>query len=400
MTTIPEVCVPAALEAALMSRRDALEKRCVKLGVPAPRVTITRRFMLKVGEVNRPWIAYTVTGERPALPGGWQIVASVEHHETGNIVSVAPAFQSDAPRGLFRAPATCDHCGHNRRRAKTIVIRDASGNQSRVGLSCLRDFTGHDLPAVWALDDLTAWDDEAIRGVARERFTAREMVAQAFAVVRVTGWQKSRAEDDPDYVLPTHERVGLALRGHHQCHKKHCAACDYPVADADYQNADDALAWVVATTDEEGYIANLRAAICADATATKRALICSLVAAWHRHLNPPQPKAPAAPVVKTACPVGRATITGTVISVDVKENDYGTRHVMTVRDDAGFTVWGSQPSALFPQRGDRITFTATVERSDRDESFGFFKRPTKATITAPVLAGTETSNTNQQEEMK
>jgi hypothetical protein len=52
---------------------------------------------------------------------------------------------------------------------------------------------------------------------------------------------------------------------------------------------------------------------------------------------------------------------------------------MTVRDDRGFLVWGSVPAALGGiEQGDRVQFNATVTKSDRDETFGFFKRPTKA----------------------
>lgn len=70
------------------------------------------------------------------------------------------------------------------------------------------------------------------------------------------------------------------------------------------------------------------------------------------------------------------TITGEIVSMSWKETAYGSRHVMTVRDDRGFTVWGSVPAAASDMtRGDRITLTAQVTVSDRDSSFGFYKRP-------------------------
>jgi hypothetical protein len=92
----------------------------------------------------------------------------------------------------------------------------------------------------------------------------------------------------------------------------------------------------------------------------------------------------------TAAPVveGDAVqITGEVLSLKRQENAYGGRLVMTVKDDRGFKVWGSVPSGLKldQQRegrltGKRVSFIAQVSKSDRDETFGFFKRPRKAAI--------------------
>lgn len=72
------------------------------------------------------------------------------------------------------------------------------------------------------------------------------------------------------------------------------------------------------------------------------------------------------------------TITGKVVSVKFKEDGYGGRMVWTVEDDRGFLVWGSVPRSVDPERGDRVRFKANVTRSDRDESFGFAKRPRAA----------------------
>lgn len=120
----------------------------------------------------------------------------------------------------------------------------------------------------------------------------------------------------------------------------------------------------------------------------------------------------------------RLVITGKILSSKWKEGFYGDTLKMTVLDDRGFKVWGTQPESLlvatdpetdlgfietndYPantpeawvldrtmqdgtpyktamcrpaNRGDRVTFVAKIERSDRDETFGFFKRPTKAEV--------------------
>lgn len=379
--------MPAFLEVALRERERVLAKRCARLGVPAPVVEITRRFIAKrTDELGReyvvPSIAYVVHGERPALAGGWQVVASVEHFATGNIVSVAPYARASAPTDLLHAPATCDHCGHNRARKWTIVIRSADGTQHRVGKSCLRDFTGHDLPAVWEVfdADLGEWSDDDVAS-GGSIYSLTEIVALSYASIDTHGWVGSTDElGNRVEGVTTRKRVDSALRP--------IDADDRIVTTAEhYARAVRAIEWVSATTDESGYLANLRAVVLAGVTDSKRmGLLVSLARAYDKHLEHAERKAERererANEVRVPCPIGRVTIIGKVVSTDAKDTDYGTRYVMTVRDDRGFTVWGSQPSGLYVNVGDRIEFTASVERSDRDECFGFYKRPTKASIIA------------------
>lgn len=77
----------------------------------------------------------------------------------------------------------------------------------------------------------------------------------------------------------------------------------------------------------------------------------------------------------------RITFTGEILSVKWKEGPvYGSgAWKMTVRDDRGFVVWGTMPSSIDGEKGDRVQFDATVKPSDDDPTFGFFSRPTKGT---------------------
>ena len=81
------------------------------------------------------------------------------------------------------------------------------------------------------------------------------------------------------------------------------------------------------------------------------------------------------------CPEGRVDIVGEIVSVKMKESMYGSVLKMLVVDDTGFKVWGTVPSSIEGcLRGDTISFSAQVTPSDDDAKFGFFKRPTKASI--------------------
>lgn len=99
--------------------------------------------------------------------------------------------------------------------------------------------------------------------------------------------------------------------------------------------------------------------------------------------------AAAADAAKPAIVEGRIVITGKVVSTKVVEGDYGTSYKMLVEDAEGRRVYGSIPSSFWSDidgsvldeiKGRTVTFTGTVEASKDDKSFGFFKRPTKATI--------------------
>jgi len=104
------------------------------------------------------------------------------------------------------------------------------------------------------------------------------------------------------------------------------------------------------------------------------------------------------------CPTGRVQVSGEVIKTEVRSSRFGTQYKMTVKTDGGWIAWGSIPSDLqlieetieHPagehgdawtetrqrslERGERVTFTATISPSETDSKFGFFKRPASAVV--------------------
>jgi hypothetical protein len=85
-------------------------------------------------------------------------------------------------------------------------------------------------------------------------------------------------------------------------------------------------------------------------------------------------------------PSGRVVVTGKILTVKEYEVEgFGyhsgttTIYKILVEDDRGFRCFGSQPSAIGnSQRGDRVTFRATLEPKVEDPTFAFFKRPSNA----------------------
>jgi hypothetical protein len=82
-------------------------------------------------------------------------------------------------------------------------------------------------------------------------------------------------------------------------------------------------------------------------------------------------------------PEGKLEVTGTVISIK-DDRDYDgllIRKRMLVELSDRARVFGTIPQSISDvAKGDTVTFTGTFSVSGRDESFGFFSRPRKASI--------------------
>lgn len=103
-------------------------------------------------------------------------------------------------------------------------------------------------------------------------------------------------------------------------------------------------------------------------------------------------------------PTGRATVTGEVVSVKLKESQFGDSFKWLVKTDDGNKVWGTIPTSVleaarwarYDERfnegelycyqqhlvGKTVKFTATFEVSADDNHFGFYKRPSNPEVLA------------------
>jgi hypothetical protein len=86
-------------------------------------------------------------------------------------------------------------------------------------------------------------------------------------------------------------------------------------------------------------------------------------------------------------PEGRVEIEGLVVSVKEVEGFQGDPVTkIIVKTDAGWSAWLTLPAALAEEdvKGQRIRVTVTLTRSDKDATFAFGKRPSKAVLLATV----------------
>ena len=338
--------------------------------------TKTEYAIVKINDVNL------------RFDGGWKFVAVVDHTAHGNIVRANPtsADHTALTMELTNAEPTCDHCGKTRQRTKTIVVTNDEGDVKRIGGQCAKTFLGNNVTLseammdyFIALDALTNADDSELMGFGNTPAPRYEVMAVASAVIRVYGYSKG-GEFQPG----TKDRVRAIITPSTLTKE---LAEGVEVVLADYDTAEKALAYVTNLEATSLFDNNVKVAVAKGDTKKAFGLIVWAVEMYLRTVREEAvakaqadaPKVEATPVV-----TGRITITGVVAKRYSRDTDWGTQFKMIVLDDRGFKVCGTEPSALYVEEGDRVTFTATVEASPTDNTFGFFKRPTKAEVLAQV----------------
>jgi hypothetical protein len=109
--------------------------------------------------VNREQVYFqvTITGEEVVV-AGWRFIATLQHEEGGTIIRSIPGVVEEGELAKYRdAKPICDHCGYNRKRNDTFVLRnEVTRDMKQVGSTCLEDFLGVDVHALAIMAELLA----------------------------------------------------------------------------------------------------------------------------------------------------------------------------------------------------------------------------------------------------
>jgi hypothetical protein len=268
----------------LQTKLTKLNKTAAKLGSEPIVLTVLGEVLVNVaheGQKDRfeKRIEVTVVGVAPKL-NGWAIAAVIEHTEAGNILRAVPPYTTESFNTTFRtSAATCDHCGFDRRRKDTYIVRHDDGRQNQVGRTCLKDFTGHASPegiATWAgmissLDELVGGYCGGGSGV--EYFTLMDVLTVAACVIRRDGfmsrkraqeifeekggeWMPQTTSSKVGWLFsPIDSRLTTRERAEEQARRD-----AYKVQEVDEQEAEAAQEWAanLNPTIDQDYLWNLR----------------------------------------------------------------------------------------------------------------------------------------------
>lgn len=335
--------VPSFRVAELNRRVEVLNRRVTRTGGTGLMLEVSGETVSGTGESMERWSEVTVIGDVPRVDG-WQFVARVEHHETGNIVSTAPGSLVELPNSFRLNGASCSHCQAARNRKDTFVLYK-DGDLRQVGRNCLADFLRSENPEV----ALRVWSVYAsVRGLLNEAaetgygadgprgFSTVYFLACTVAAIRESGWI-SKASSQETGRTPTSHVASLIASTKPKGRT--------PVA-ADFAEAGEVAAWIedlAGREDLNDYLSNLRAAVAIGCVERRHeGIVASGVAAYRRDLEKAAETAAnaAREAVRPSSHVGqvdkRYDFRGLVVrSARTVTNDWGSSLMLLLEDQDG-----------------------------------------------------------------
>lgn len=311
-TAAPEThIIPAERLSLVQAGVDKLNRRAKKLGfepvvlvASEPRAIRRMKSVWHEGSSAGPggysqypvtiWVRdVRLTGVAPRI-NGFEFQAALTHTAAGNLVSRAPGVETDLS-GWREASPRCQHCGLDRNRGETFVLKAPTGELVQIGRNCLVDYIGTTDVAqavqLWkALQEFEGGLGEdgeyGFGGGWVCPTTPEELVTAALASVRRRGFVKTTSDGQStrghaEWILgpePKYdERRGWADRDEWR-------ACQ--PTEAQRAEAKAMIEWALASTDSSDYMFNIRVAL-QQRTLIQRSsgLLASLPVAYDKHLG-------------------------------------------------------------------------------------------------------------------
>lgn len=315
------------------------------------------------------------SGEAPGIPG-FEFIGTIQHEEKGNILRMIPGeeLSKDEDKRYRNVAADCDHCGMNRKRTDTYLIRDEKGSLRQVGKSCLKDFTGHNSPEYYAkmAELLSEFEDELTRefendfaSIPKVGILTTEYVAYVATHVRKFGFaSKSQSYDR----TPTSYSVWAALISPPKSEDKREYLAEIQPEAEDISMANRALEWVRNAESDNSYIQNLKVACSLESVSDRNiGFVASLISAYQRELSY-QEKAKRKSEDKAKSEwigeIGDKIEVPVILeAIHYSEGDYGLTIIYKLNSEGNLITWFSSRSKGW-EVGDEFTLCGTVKKHD------------------------------------
>ncbi len=384
-----------------------INKKAEKLGLPGvsfieigrehiPAIEVWDTFVLD-GEFDRMMDRYRpahdlievkLIGQAPFI-SGWTLVAVLEHSPDFELPLVHAVPEQVVPVHFRKALPNCEHCGHQRTRKETFVLRNVeSGEFKQIGRNCLAYF----LPGIsperaaeicsFYSDPVFAGefedDDHYDGGYAinwdRAEFDLLRLWAITSAVIRKDGWvSKSMAIQRG---LGAEKTTSFAVREIIQPPARFSSEADYRKykefvqeripTEQDRDVAVKTLSWLVNEVgDTDEYMHNLKVIANNGRTNSRNMSLCvSAVGSYLKHLDALEKRKrdDSAPSEWQGEPKQRLRgLLLEVYTVKYWDSHFGTTTFVGFKDQFGnIFVWKASGS-LDIHRGEKYSVTGTVK---------------------------------------
>lgn len=274
-------------------RIAAVNKRAAKAGIAAQvtlnvldRRTVTERTEFGF-ERTYEVIEAELQGVSDLRFGGWKLVASIDHAETGNVVNKVPGLDLEVPAEYRTSAASrCDHCQATRNRNQTILVWSEAEGFKQVGSDCVKLFLGVSPASLigWMTELAGVEDEDGFWG--RREYSVTEFVAAAALVTETYGFRPSYF-DGATTKSTAFDLISLSGQAFAAFRK------DFPELFAQSKAADRAntlmhecMEWI-ASVDPKGneYLLNLKAAAAREVLGRNAGLLASLPNAYKKAMQ-------------------------------------------------------------------------------------------------------------------
>ncbi|MCA9495827.1 MAG: hypothetical protein KC589_02705 [Nanoarchaeota archaeon] len=91
------------------------------------------------------YFVYHIIGEENIKISGWSFIGNIKFDQGKEYAMVTAVPGKEIPQTYFQfKDQSCQHCNKKRYRKSSYILQNESGKYIHVGLSCLKDFLGHE----------------------------------------------------------------------------------------------------------------------------------------------------------------------------------------------------------------------------------------------------------------
>lgn len=365
---------------------EKLVKKANKLQVEPPIVSYSEERLFYVGE--NKYISLTdveIINPVIKLNDEWELAATIEKYEAGNMVNCVPSLSDRLPTDLrTKEISICDHCQTKRKRNKYIVVVNENTNELKiVGSTCVKDFLGHDAEKtvryfaniIEICNDISSeyeYDEWKSDYSDYHQVSIAEVINATLAVLDVSEWVSSKNVDDQK--LATYQEVTEQTFYYHKLKPEHRIEITAKhkelgktILDRWFNKSENIDSITCSDLDWKRHLLTKKGAIALNEMPLCVGLVYGETIAIAKELE-----AESKPTIFFGTIGKREIFDLTVTLVKAVDNGYGTTKLVKGIDNqsGGIFVWWDSTCKDWYETGKTYQVKATIKKHDNNPKFG------------------------------